>query len=266
VTTRALAAAAPLFVLLVSTVAGAQPVPRLDALPSATLPAPPGPRDAPKSLPARSVAEGLIVTREPGQPFGVVVTPAPSGQGGCLSVGPQSDLSVVSSSGVRWMTVRRQWIAIDEGGPRLVAVDAWIDARSLASREAARYEAPLQTLATGPGALKVYGFRDGAVLRAFVPLDLGGSVQTARGEAHLVTCRIASVVLDTATPGGEVAVVIGETEVPVAPLATKTKRRAFHISLSASRTASDEAPVLSAAVAWADGIHLAVPAAPIVGD
>ncbi len=137
---RGLASAATLAIVLGAAVAAAEPLPKLASLPGATVPAPPAPREAPKSLPVRSVADGLLVSRDPNQHLGVVVTPAPSAQGACVSLGAQADLSVVSSADARWVGVRMQRIVTDERGARLVTTDAWIDALSLASREAARYE------------------------------------------------------------------------------------------------------------------------------
>jgi hypothetical protein len=194
--------------------------------------------------------------------LGVVVTPAPSAQGACLSASGQADAGVISASGSRFVAVRSQRLVADETGAKLEVTDAWVDALSLGARSVARYEMPLGTVAVGAGGVKVYGFRDGPLLRAAVPIELVGSVRAPRAEPHAVTCRFASVALDTQAEGGEVAVVLGEVEVPVSPLATKTKKRPVQISLSTSRTASDALPVVSATVSWADAIHIALPDVP----
>jgi hypothetical protein len=258
-----------------SSSAAAEAPPSMDGLPSATLPAPPERRSAPKAIARNATVDGILVVRDPEQPrLGVVVTPGPSAQGGaCLSspgaqAGSTGDVSVVSEAGVRFVAVRSQKFILDESGAKLVVLDAWVDAATLGAREAARYEVPLGRLTAGPGSIAVYGFRDGGLLRAIVPIEGGGFVHATGTEPHSVTCAHASLTLDTTAAGGQVAVVLGQVEVPATPLAReKTKRRPVQISLSTSRTDADAAPVLSATVAWADAIHVDVPAfAPMLED
>jgi len=243
-----------------------EPAPRFDALPEASLPALPAASAAPKVVPHKSSVDFLMVVRNStGHDFGVVVTPTPAAQGTCMSApaardGAAGGVSVVYSTVPRFLAVRSERVVVDDHGATLLVTDAWIDAKTLGAREAARYEVPLGKLANGPAGITVYGFRDGPMLGVVMPgADRGGFVRAPGVEPHAVACGHIRFALDTSAKGGQTAVALAQIEVTAPPSTDRKEMRPLQLSVSTSRLSRDPQPVLSAAIAWADAIHAIPP-------
>lgn len=210
--------------------------------------------------------------------FQVERRPNPSAARGAGKPQPKPD-------GQNVHAVRAQRLTLEgDGHASLSLTDAWVDARTRGARLIERSTLPLSRVFIGPNGLEVYAARDGNALRVVVrasdhPSDdpalaeqlrarlramsvslpgghggngdcghVGFTLRSARGGGQMATLRstafLPSLDGDHGAPEGESDDARAERHLEA------LRQRPFQLSVSATSSSADAAPVMSIALGW----------------
>lgn len=163
-------------------------------------------------------------------------------------------LRLAPGAGRDVVPVRTEWLVHDETSATLEVRDTWIDTTNGGAKEAGRQTISMKLVALGRGKEPVYGFRAGQRVHLVFPVENNASITADDRSFVSSACGMAHVVLDGSE--GRSSVLAGTFFRPrVLPWQKPTEKekaqgvRSLTFSASASRTASDNAPVLSVVVA-----------------
>jgi hypothetical protein len=171
------------------------------------------------------------------------------------------------------LAARVEQIVVDRASDeaRLELTDVFLDPRTLGVRAGAKAQLDLATVARGPGAARVYAFREkGGAIHVLVPTGSRGTFRDTKGTLGTSTCG--HVHLGFAPDSPNAATVLATLEVaepkpvtdpfarpklaaPIAAMGGEAPKppkpaRLFQISVSVTKTSRDPEPLLAVSVGF----------------
>jgi len=262
---------------LASSPAHAAPSLTLASIVEATVPPMLHPKDAPESIPEHEKVEGLSLSgggTAMHRPFLNVI----GDLGRCVTLGaipPGAARSGVANAHIRVgssaMPLRvERFVEHPTGGAQLEITDAWLDGKTRGVRHVKTTRIGLTPIAKGPAGYVVFAMREGNVIDVVLPSKNMLGYVDERGRTGMSQCGHVRLSLDTSAAEGAMILAAGRIQTPSPAAARRAspslinmpqqramnpsafEMRGIEVSVSASRTKRNPAPLLSASVSWAE--------------